>query len=108
MYSNVSNQFVNLVKGEYGKTPVPVDPEFRLKIAGIGFREIEIGLDGVAGVQQCFFIVVAGCFDSLVKLFVDVGRQCVCQRVKRIRELFGSVHGFQLFPDAVQLLVDFS
>ncbi len=34
MYSNVSNQFVNLVKGEYGKTPVPVNPEFRLKIAG--------------------------------------------------------------------------
>ena len=34
MYSNVSNQFVNLVRGEYGKTPVPVDPEFRLKIAG--------------------------------------------------------------------------
>ena len=34
MYSNVSNQFVNLVKGEYGKTPVPVDPEFSLKIAG--------------------------------------------------------------------------
>lgn len=34
MYSNVSNQFVNLVKGEYGKTPVPIDPEFRLKIAG--------------------------------------------------------------------------
>ena len=35
MYSNVSNQFVNLVKGEYGKTPVDVDPEFRLKIAGV-------------------------------------------------------------------------
>ena len=34
MYSNLSNQFVALVKGEYGKTPVPVDPEFRLKIAG--------------------------------------------------------------------------
>ena len=34
MYSNVSNQFVALVKGEYGKTPLPVDPEFRLKIAG--------------------------------------------------------------------------
>lgn len=34
MYSNVSNQFVNLVKGEYGKTPVPINPEFRLKIAG--------------------------------------------------------------------------
>lgn len=33
-YTTVSNQFVSLVKGEYGKTPVPVDPEFRLKIAG--------------------------------------------------------------------------
>lgn len=35
MYSNVSNQFVNLVKGEYGKTPIPVDPDFRFKIAGV-------------------------------------------------------------------------
>ncbi|MDE7356601.1 MAG: carboxylase [Rikenellaceae bacterium] len=34
MYSNTSNQFVALVKGEYGHTPVPVDPKFRLKIAG--------------------------------------------------------------------------
>lgn len=34
MYSNVSNQFRNMVKGEYGKTPVPVDPEFRFKICG--------------------------------------------------------------------------
>jgi oxaloacetate decarboxylase alpha subunit/pyruvate carboxylase subunit B len=34
-YSNNSNQFVNLVKGSYGKTPIPVDPDFREKIAGI-------------------------------------------------------------------------
>lgn len=34
MYSNVSNQFVNLVKGEYGKTPIEIDPEFRKKITG--------------------------------------------------------------------------
>lgn len=33
-YANPSNQFVALVKGEYGKTPVPVDPEFRLQVAG--------------------------------------------------------------------------
>jgi len=33
-YTNNSIQFVNLVKGSYGKTPIPVDPEFRLKIAG--------------------------------------------------------------------------
>lgn len=33
-YTHTSNQFVALVKGEYGKTPVPVDPEFRRKITG--------------------------------------------------------------------------
>lgn len=33
-YSNPSNQFISLVKGEYGHTPVPVDPEFRAKITG--------------------------------------------------------------------------
>ena len=31
-YSNPSNQFISLVKGEYGHTPVPVDPAFREKI----------------------------------------------------------------------------
>lgn len=35
MYSNKSSQFVNLVKGEYGKTPVEIDPEFRFKICGV-------------------------------------------------------------------------
>ena len=34
MYANPSNQFVALVKGEYGKTPVPVDPAFREQITG--------------------------------------------------------------------------
>ncbi|MBD5216237.1 MAG: carboxylase [Bacteroidales bacterium] len=33
-YSNPSNQFISLVKGEYGQTPVPVDPAFREKITG--------------------------------------------------------------------------
>ncbi len=33
-YATTSTQFVNLVKGEYGRTPVEIDPEFRLKIAG--------------------------------------------------------------------------
>lgn len=35
MYTNKSSQFVGLVKGEYGNTPVPVDPEFRFKICGV-------------------------------------------------------------------------
>lgn len=33
-YASPSNQFVALVKGEYGETPVPIDPEFRFKITG--------------------------------------------------------------------------
>lgn len=33
-YANASNQFVALVKGEYGKTPLAVDPAFREKITG--------------------------------------------------------------------------
>ncbi len=33
-YANPSNQFVALVKGEYGKTPIPVDPKFREQITG--------------------------------------------------------------------------
>lgn len=33
-YTNKNNQFVGLVKGEYGKTPVPVNPAFREQITG--------------------------------------------------------------------------
>jgi pyruvate carboxylase subunit B len=33
-YTNKNNQFINLVKGEYGKTPVPVDSNFRAQITG--------------------------------------------------------------------------
>ncbi|MEG2613955.1 MAG: biotin/lipoyl-containing protein [Alistipes sp.] len=35
MYTNKSSQFVGLVKGEYGHTPVQIDPEFRFKICGV-------------------------------------------------------------------------
>ncbi len=33
-YANPSNQFIALVKGEYGKTPVEIDPKFREQITG--------------------------------------------------------------------------
>ena len=33
-YATKSNEFISLVKGEYGKTPVAVDPEFRRLITG--------------------------------------------------------------------------
>lgn len=35
LYTNKSTQFINLVKGIYGKTPLSVDPGFRMKIAGV-------------------------------------------------------------------------
>ncbi len=34
LYTTKSVQFVNLVRGEYGATPVPIDPVFREKITG--------------------------------------------------------------------------
>ena len=34
-YTTKNNQFVSLVKGEYGTTPVPVNPDFRFKICGV-------------------------------------------------------------------------
>jgi oxaloacetate decarboxylase alpha subunit len=33
-YKMVTKEFKGIVKGEYGKTPVPIDPEFRKKIIG--------------------------------------------------------------------------
>ncbi|MCG2812232.1 MAG: carboxylase [Candidatus Aminicenantes bacterium] len=33
-YTSKSTQFINLVKGSYGKTPVQIDPAFREKITG--------------------------------------------------------------------------
>ncbi|PKL06227.1 MAG: carboxylase [Spirochaetae bacterium HGW-Spirochaetae-9] len=35
VYANVSKNFAELVKGSYGKTPWPVNPDFRFKICGI-------------------------------------------------------------------------
>jgi pyruvate/oxaloacetate carboxyltransferase len=34
-YTNVSNQFFNLVKGSYGRTPIEIDPDFREKICAV-------------------------------------------------------------------------
>lgn len=33
-YKTVTKEFKGIVRGEYGKTPVPIDPEFRKKIIG--------------------------------------------------------------------------
>lgn len=44
LYTTRSIQFVNLVKGVYGKTPVPVAPDFRYKIAGVK-EEVPYNID---------------------------------------------------------------
>ena len=33
-YKLVTKEFKGIVRGEYGQTPVPIDPEFRKKIIG--------------------------------------------------------------------------
>ena len=33
-YKSVTKEFKGLVRGEYGRTPMPIDPEFRKKIIG--------------------------------------------------------------------------
>ena len=33
-YKTVTKEFKGLIKGDYGKTPVEIDPEFRKKILG--------------------------------------------------------------------------
>ena len=33
-YKTVTKEFKGVVRGEYGRTPVPIDPEFRKKIIG--------------------------------------------------------------------------
>jgi pyruvate/oxaloacetate carboxyltransferase len=34
-YANVSKNFAELVRGSYGKTPWPIDPDFRFRICGL-------------------------------------------------------------------------
>jgi oxaloacetate decarboxylase alpha subunit/pyruvate carboxylase subunit B len=33
-YSSCTDQYIKLVRGEYGQTPAPINPEFRKKITG--------------------------------------------------------------------------
>ena len=73
----------------------------------VWFREVEISLDGVASVQQCFFIVGFGGLDGFVEFFVDILRQFVRKRIERIREYLDGVVCLEFFPDSVEFFVDF-
>jgi pyruvate/oxaloacetate carboxyltransferase len=96
MYTNVSNQFVSLVKGEYGKTPVPVNSEFRLKIAKV---EEETPYDTSRHCRQenpvlteCGGILLAGnekeellleLFPSVAKTFLTGRKETLYQSVQQ-------------------------
>lgn len=91
-YTNNSSQFVNLVKGQYGKTPVPVDPEFRLKIAGTR-EETPFNTEGyekqpnpeIPEMGTDYRLANNEKEELLLELFPNVATKFLNDRVQRIR-----------------------
>lgn len=91
MYTNTSNQFVALVKGEYGNTPVKVDPEFRLKIAGVREEtpydtskykmqpnpEID-GCDGIKLAEDEKEVLLLELFPLVAKDYLTKSKKAIC------------------------------
>lgn len=102
-YSNTSVQFVNLVKGGYGKTPWPIDPQFRKKITGnpeeIPFdtskhvKQTNDTLDDLGGRKTA----VNEKEELLLELFPAVARPFL--RKKREKEFFEEVRELQQEKD---------
>jgi len=90
-YTNNSSQFVNLVKGQYGKTPIPIDPEFRLKIAGTR-EEIPFNTEGYVKQPNPAFpeygedvrLANNEKEELLLELFPNVATKFLTDRVNRI------------------------
>ncbi len=90
-YTNNSSQFVNLVKGQYGKTPIPVDPEFRLKIAGTR-EEIPFNTEGYQRQPNPEFPEMGENYrlannekeELLLELFPNVATKFLNDRIQRI------------------------
>ena len=90
-YTNNSSQFVNLVKGQYGKTPIPVDPEFRLKIAGTR-EEIPFNTEGYQRQPNPEFPEMGENYrlannekeELLLELFPNVATKFLSDRIQRI------------------------
>jgi pyruvate/oxaloacetate carboxyltransferase len=88
-YTNKSIQFVNLVKGVYGKTPTPIDPIFRQKITGSP-KEIEYNpndyrkqenptLDEFGGVK----LATSEKEELLLELFPSVANSFLSNRIEK-------------------------
>jgi oxaloacetate decarboxylase alpha subunit/pyruvate carboxylase subunit B len=90
-YTNNSSQFVNLVQGQYGRTPIPVDPDFRLKITGSS-EEIPFNTDGYVRQPNPEFPEVAENYhlannekeELLLELFPNVATKFLNDRIQRI------------------------
>lgn len=90
-YTNNSSQFVNLVKGQYGKTPIPVDPDFRLKIAGTR-EEIPFNTEGYERQPNPLFPEMGENYrlannekeELLLELFPNVATKFLTDRIQRI------------------------
>lgn len=90
-YTNNSSQFVNLVMGQYGKTPISIDPEFRLKIAGTR-EEIPFNTDGYVRQPNPSFPEIGENVrlantekeELLLELFPNVATKFLTDRIQRI------------------------
>ncbi len=90
-YTNNSSQFVNLVKGQYGKTPIPVDAEFRLAIAGTR-EEIPFNTDGyerqpnplIPEMGEDYRLANNEKEELLLELFPNVATKFLNDRITRI------------------------
>ncbi len=90
-FTTNSVQFVNLVKGSYGKTPIPVDPDFREKICGhreeipfdtAGYQKQPNPEDDLAGVR----LAQTEKEELLLELFPLVAQHFLQNRIQRIHQ----------------------
>lgn len=90
-YTNNSSQFVNLVKGQYGKTPIPVDPEFRQTITGAR-EEIPFNTDSYERQENPLIPEMGEDYrlannekeELLLELFPNVATKFLHDRINRI------------------------
>jgi oxaloacetate decarboxylase alpha subunit/pyruvate carboxylase subunit B len=106
-FTNNSVQYVNLVKGKYGRTPIHIDPEFRFQICGHREERVfsetdyvapenppiaEYGCEKIANSERDILLLelfpaVAGTFlTSFLKLKYDKIESEEAERYRKARE----------------------
>ncbi len=92
-YSQVSLQFKNLVMGKYGKTPYPIDPDFREKITGHR-EEVPYDVDGYEKAENSIIDEIGVPLaenereELLLELFPSVARDFLRKsKIEKFRDL---------------------